>query len=50
MRFGASNRIPRNKKVYDPSSYLAFSETAMTDRVKQAANDLLAIGKTMFAS
>jgi hypothetical protein len=27
----------------------AFAETTMTDRVKQAASDLRAIGKTMFA-
>ena len=39
-----------NKKLYDPRSYLARAETAMTERVKQAANDLRASGKTMFAS
>jgi fructose-bisphosphate aldolase class II len=39
-----------NKKVYDPRSYLALAETAMAERVKQAANDLRASGRTMFAS
>ena len=38
-----------NKKVYDPRSYLAIAETAMAERVKQAATDLRASGKTMFA-
>ena len=40
----------RNKKLYDPRSYLALAETAMAERVKQAASDLRASGKTMFAS
>jgi hypothetical protein len=31
-------------------SYLALAETAMAERVKQAASDLRASGKTMFAS
>ena len=39
-----------NKKVYDPRSYLAIAETAMAERVKQAASDLRAGGKTMFGS
>ena len=39
-----------NKKVYDPRSYLALAEAAMADRVKQAASDLRATGKTMFRS
>ena len=39
-----------NKKVYDPRSYLALAETAMAERVKQAATDLRASGKTIFAS
>ena len=39
-----------NKKVYDPRSYLAIVETAMAERVKQAASDLRASGKTTFAS
>src|SRR4029434_2949198 len=38
-----------NKKVYDPRSYLALAETAMAGRVKQAASDLRASEKTMFA-
>jgi hypothetical protein len=33
-----------------PRSYLALAETAMAERVKQAASDLRASGKTMFAS
>jgi fructose-bisphosphate aldolase class II len=39
-----------NKKVYDPRAYLALAETAMAERVKQAASDLRASGKTMFGS
>ena len=39
-----------NKRVYYPRSYLALAETAMAERVKQAASDLRASGKTMFAS
>jgi fructose-bisphosphate aldolase, class II len=39
-----------NKKVFDPRSYLALAETAITERVKRAASDLCASGKTMFAS
>jgi fructose-bisphosphate aldolase class II len=39
-----------NKKVYDPRAYLAIAETAMAGRVKQAASDLRATGKTAFAS
>ncbi len=39
-----------NKKFYDPRSYLALAETAMAERVKQAASDLRASGKTIFAS
>jgi len=39
-----------NKKVYDPRSYLALAENAMAERVKQAASDLRADGKTIFAS
>jgi fructose-bisphosphate aldolase class II len=39
-----------NKKVYDPRAYLALGETAMAERVKQAASDLRASRKTMFAS
>jgi fructose-bisphosphate aldolase, class II len=39
-----------NKKAYDPRSYLALAETAMSERVKQAVTDLRGAGKTMFAS
>ena len=39
-----------SKKVYDPRAYLAVAETAMAERVKQAASDLRASGKTTFAS
>ena len=39
-----------NKKLYDPRAYLALAETSMSERVKQAASDLRASGKTMFAS
>ena len=39
-----------NKKVYDPRAYLALAETAMAERVKQAASDLRPSGKTTFAS
>jgi len=39
-----------NKKLYDPRSYLALAETAMAERLKQAASDLRASGNTMFAS
>ncbi len=33
-----------------PRSYLALAETAMAGRVKQAATDLRARGKTVLAS
>jgi fructose-bisphosphate aldolase class II len=39
-----------NKKAYDPRAYLALAESAMAERVKQAATDLRASGKTTFAS
>ena len=39
-----------NKKLYDPRSYLALAWTPMAERVKQAASDLRASGKTMFAA
>jgi fructose-bisphosphate aldolase, class II len=39
-----------NKKAYDPRSYLPLAEVAAAERVKQAASDLRASGKTMFAS
>ena len=34
----------------DPRSYLSLAEIAMTESVKQAANDVRGSGKTMFAS
>jgi fructose-bisphosphate aldolase class II len=36
-----------NKKAYDPRSYLALAEAAMAERVKQAVNELRAVGTTM---
>jgi fructose-bisphosphate aldolase class II len=39
-----------NKKVYDPRAYLALAESTMAERVKKAASDLRASGKTTFAS
>jgi fructose-bisphosphate aldolase class II len=38
------------KDKLDPRSYLAIAETEMAERVKQAASDLRASDKTMFAS
>jgi len=38
-----------NKRAYDPRSYLTFAETAMAERVKQAAKDLRVVGTTMAA-
>jgi fructose-bisphosphate aldolase, class II len=38
-----------HKKVYDPRSYLALAEAAMAERVKQAVNELRAIGMTLGA-
>ncbi len=38
-----------NKKVYDPRSYMKLGETAMADRVKEACEDLHAVGKTLAA-
>jgi len=37
-----------NKKAYDPRSYLTLAELGMANRVKQAAEVLRAMGKTMF--
>ena len=37
-----------DKKAYDPRTYLTLAETAMAERVKQAASDLRAVGTTMF--
>jgi hypothetical protein len=36
--------------MYHPRSYLVLAENAIAERVKQAASDLHASGKTMFAS
>jgi hypothetical protein len=36
--------------AYEARTYLALAETAMAERVKQAASDLRASGKTMFVS
>jgi hypothetical protein len=36
--------------VWRPRAYLALAEAAMVEHVKQAASDLRASGKTMFAS
>jgi len=36
-----------NKKAYDPRSYLGLAEAAMAERVKQAVNELRAVGTTM---
>jgi len=35
-----------NKKVYDPRTYLALSETALAERVKQAVKELRGQGKS----
>jgi len=37
-----------DKKSYDPRTYLTLAETAMAERVKQAASDLRSVGTTMF--
>ena len=49
LRRGANSEVG-NKKVWDQRSYLALAENAIAERVKQAANDLLASGKATFAS
>jgi fructose-bisphosphate aldolase class II len=36
-----------NKKAYDPRSYLALGEAGMAERVKQAAQELRSVGRTM---
>jgi fructose-bisphosphate aldolase class II len=36
-----------NKKAYDPRSYLALAEMAMTERVKRAVEELRACETTM---
>lgn len=37
-----------NKKVYDPRSYLKKAEESMANRLKEACEDLLSTGKTIF--
>jgi fructose-bisphosphate aldolase class II len=37
-----------NKKAYDPRTYLALAEAAMTSRVKQAVSDLRGVGTTIY--
>jgi fructose-bisphosphate aldolase class II len=37
-----------NKKMYDPRVYLKLAEASMAERVKEAADDLLSAGKTLF--
>ena len=39
-----------SKKFYDPRSYLKAGETAMANRVKEACEDLKAVGKTLGAA
>jgi len=39
-----------DKKAYDPRTYLALAEQAMSVRVRQAAVDLRSAGRTMMAS
>ncbi len=39
-----------DKKLYDPRSYLKKAEIALADRLKQACDDLLSTGKTIFGT
>jgi fructose-bisphosphate aldolase class II len=39
-----------NKKVYDPRTYMASAEIAMSERVKRAVSDLRGVGTTLFKS
>jgi fructose-bisphosphate aldolase, class II len=39
-----------NKKAYDPRQYLGEAEAAMAERVKKAAGDLRATGRTLFTT
>ena len=39
-----------DKKVYDPRSYLAAAESAMAARVRQAVEDLRALGTSLYQS
>jgi fructose-bisphosphate aldolase class II len=37
-----------DKKAYDPRSYLKKGEQGLCDRMKEACDDLLSTGKTIF--
>jgi fructose-bisphosphate aldolase class II len=37
-----------NKKAYDPRSYLKKGEQGLCDRMKQACDELLSTGKTIY--
>jgi fructose-bisphosphate aldolase class II len=37
-----------DKKAYDPRAYLKKAEVGLCDRLKQACDDLLSTGKTLF--
>ena len=39
-----------DKKQYDPRTYLKKAEIALADRLKQACDDLLSTGKTVFGT
>jgi fructose-bisphosphate aldolase class II len=39
-----------DKKAYDPRSYLKKGEQGLCDRMKEACNDLLSTGKTIFGT
>jgi fructose-bisphosphate aldolase class II len=39
-----------DKKTYDPRSYLKKGEQGLCDRMKEACNDLLSTGKTIFGT
>ncbi|MFT4176863.1 MAG: class II fructose-bisphosphate aldolase [Luteolibacter sp.] len=39
-----------DKKAYDPRSYLKKAEISVADRLKEAADDLLSTGKTIFGT
>ena len=40
----------RDKKAYDPRSYLKKGEQGLCDRMKEACDDLLSTGKTIFGT
>jgi hypothetical protein len=50
MRSASKIRELGYKKVYDSRSYLALVKMTMAERMNQAASDLRASGRTMFAS